>query len=69
MSNINYKNIALRELKDFSDKFENYSLGEILYSVMRQITTDVKSIKILRSYTDEEIYTFIDKAKEIEEEQ
>lgn len=68
MSTINYRNIALRELKDFADNFPKYSLGEILYSVLRPEVADPTSIKSLRDLSDEQIYTMIDKAKEIESE-
>lgn len=68
MSNMNYRNIAVREIKDFADQFPDYSLGQILYSIVRQATSDPSAIKGLRDLSDEQVYTMIDKAKELESE-
>lgn len=68
MSKVNYKNIALREIKELSEAFPKYSLGEILYSILREEISGVSQIKDLKNLSDEHIYTGIDKAKEIESE-
>lgn len=68
MSGINYRNIAIRELKDFSEQFSDYTLGEILYAVIRGKVTDPAAIKELRNLSDEQIYTMIEKAREAEAE-
>lgn len=68
MSGMNYRNIAIREIKDFAEQFPNYSLGEILYTVIRQSGIDSAAIKELRNLSDEQVYTMIDKAREIETE-
>lgn len=67
MSKLNYRNIALRELKEFVDRNSDYTLGEILYSIVRFQVKEGDSIGKLRDLTDEEVYTIIDKAKETEE--
>jgi len=65
---MNYRNIALRGLKEYADEFPEYALGQILYSVVRKEVTDCNSIKSLRDLTDEQVYSIIDKARETERE-
>jgi hypothetical protein len=63
---MNFKNNALRELPNFSKDFPEYSLGEILYSVIR--ITGAKKISDLLILSDEEIFSAIEKAKVQEKE-
>ena len=58
---MNFKNNALRELPNFSKEFQEYSLGEIIYSVIR--ITGAKKISDLLTLSDEEIFSAIEKAK------
>lgn len=58
---MNFKNNALRELPNFSKEFPDYSLGEIIYSVVR--LTGAKKISDLLLISDEEIFSAIEKAK------
>lgn len=68
MGKLNHRNIALRELKDMADKFPSYTLGEILYSVIREGVSGIKEVKDLKNLSDEEVYTMIEKANETETE-
>lgn len=63
---MNFKNNALRELLNFSKDIPDYSLGEILYSVIR--ITGAKKVSDLLSLSDEEIFSAIEKAKVQEKE-
>ena len=63
---MNFKNNSIREVANFSKDFPDYSLGEILYSVIR--VTGAKKISDLLLLTDEEIFTAIEKAKTQEKE-
>lgn len=63
---MNYKNIALRELKDLSEKLPDYTLGQLLYSVLRTGGKADMTVKDLLNFTDEQIYTMVEKAREIE---
>lgn len=65
---MNYRNIALRELKDFADQFPTYTLGEILFSVLKTGNSANMPIKELLNLSDEQIYTMLEKAKEVEAE-
>ena len=58
---MNFKNNALRELPNFSKEFPDYSLGEIIYSVVR--LTGAKKISDLLLISDEDIFSAIEKAK------
>jgi len=64
---MNYKNIAIRTLSEFSDKQKNMTLGEIFYSIFREKNSKV-DIKDLKNMSDEDVYTMIDRAKQFEEE-
>lgn len=63
---MNFKNNALRELSILSKELPDYTLGEILYSVIR-LTSAKKTSEIL-NLTDEEIFSAIEKAKTQEKE-
>ena len=56
---MNYKNNALRDLQNFAKEFPEYSLGELLYSVLR--LTGAKKISDLVTLSDEDIFSAIEK--------
>ena len=58
---MNFKNNALRELPILAKELPEYTLGEILYSVIR--LTGVKKSSDLLTLSDEEIFSAIEKAK------
>lgn len=64
---MNYRNIALRTLSEFSDNKKDMTLGEIFYSIFRVKNSKVE-IAELKNMSDEEIYSIIDKAKQFEDE-
>jgi hypothetical protein len=57
---MNHKKIGLRDQQKFVDNFENYSLGEVYYAILR--STGAKKISDLLLLTDEEIATSINQA-------
>ncbi len=63
---MNYRNNGLREFIEMSKEFPEYSLGEVLYSGLR--LAGVKNIQDLLEKTDEELFTAINKAIEVEKE-
>lgn len=56
---MNYKNNALRDLQSFAKEFPEYSLGELLYSVLR--LTGAKKVSDLVTLSDEDIFSAIEK--------
>lgn len=61
---MNNRNIAFRELKSFSETYSNYSVGEVLYSILRLDSGgNLKTIKDLKNLTDDGFYELICKAK------
>lgn len=65
---MNYKNIATRTLLEFLEKNPKMSFGEVLYSVLRENNSGVKSITDIKNLSDERCYSIIEKAKQFEEE-
>lgn len=63
---MNFKNNALRELSTLSKEFPEYTLGEVLYSVIR--LTGAKKTSELLLISDEEFFSAIEKAKQQEQE-
>lgn len=63
---MNYKNIGIREISELAKTVPDYTLGETLYAFLR--LAGVKEIKQLLEKTDEEIFTAINKAVEVEKE-
>lgn len=57
---MDYRKIGLKDLSKFADKFEDYTLGEVIYAVTRM--TGAKKISELLSLSDEEISTSINQA-------
>lgn len=64
---MSYKNNTLRELQEFTKEFPTYTLSEILYSAIRLI--GVKDIKDLMKVSDEQLYTAINSAIDLEKEE
>lgn len=56
---MNYKNNALRDLQNFAKDFPEYSLGELLYSILR--LTGAKKVSDLVILSDEDIFSAIEK--------
>lgn len=56
---MNYKNNALRDLQNFAKEFPQYSLGELLYSILR--LTGAKTVSDLITLSDEDIFSAIEK--------
>lgn len=65
---MNFKKIAIRTISEFTDEIPEMSLGEILYSIVREQNSGIKELKDLRNISDEGIYTIIEKAKKFEKE-
>jgi hypothetical protein len=63
---MNYKNNALRDLQAFAKEFPQYSLGELLYSVLR--LTGARTISELITLSDEDIFSALEKTIEDEKE-
>lgn len=61
---MNYKNNAHRELKNMIETLPDYTLGEVLYSVLR--ITKAKTVADVKTLTDEEVFTAIEKSLELE---
>ena len=68
---MNYKNITIRELLDFSNEYPNYTLGDILFSVLQPVAlaNNKSSLHWIRDISDEQFFTFVEKAREIEKEE
>lgn len=64
---LNYRNIAARELQEFITENPTMSIGEILYSVIRENNLGVE-FKDIKTLSDEQIYSAIEKAKQFEKE-
>lgn len=67
---MNYKNITLRELKEFGDEHPDYSVADLLYSVLQPVAihNEKSSLQWIRNISDEQMFTFVERAKELEKE-
>lgn len=65
---MNYRAIGLATLTEYAEKNPDYTLGQLLYSFLRKPISGIENLKELNSIDDEDIYTFIEKAKDIETE-
>lgn len=63
---MNYKNESIRQLQQFVKDIQDYSLGEIIYSATR--LTGAKTIIDIKNLSDEDFYTAIEKASQLEKE-
>ena len=59
---MNYKNIATRELEAFRKEFDNYSITEILFAVLR-LDGIVSKLSDILNITDEEFYHLVTEAR------
>jgi hypothetical protein len=60
---MNYKAIALNTLIEYSEENSEYSVGQLLYSFLREPISGIVKFNELNSITDEDLYTIIEKAK------
>lgn len=67
---MNYKNETLRQLMAFGAEHPEYSLTDLLYSVLQPvaIANNQHSVNWIRSISDEQMFTFVEKAREVEKE-
>ena len=65
---MNYRAIAETTMRELMDENPEYTLGEILYSFLREPVSGLKSIREIKKLSEEDIYTIIEKAKSIENE-
>ena len=63
---MNYKAIGLNTLVEYVENTE-YTLGEVLYSILREPISGVKKISELKEMSDEDVYTMIENARNSEE--
>lgn len=64
-SNINYKPLFIDKVMEFSEDFQEYSLGEMLFSIMTQLSrngVDINNKADLLNLTDQQLYSAIDNA-------
>lgn len=68
---MNYKNESIRELLKFGQEFPDYSLGELLFSVLQPVSlhNGKGSLSWVTEISDERFFTFIEKAREVEKEE
>lgn len=68
---MNYKNITLRELLEFGAECPDYSVGDLIYSIFQPvaIANNKCSLGWIREISDEQMFTFVDRAKELEKEE
>lgn len=63
---MNYKKNSLREIDKFIQEFPDYTLGEVLYTVLR--LTKVEKLSDIKKLSDEEIFSAVEQANEVEKE-
>lgn len=63
---MNFKAIGLNTFVEYVENTE-YTLGEVLYSILRNPISGIEKISDLKSMSDEDIYTIIEKARNAEE--
>lgn len=63
---MNYKPMIIEKLKEFSDTYPEYSVGQMLYAMMRRKSMKGKpegiSTAWIMDISDSDIYSAIDKA-------
>lgn len=67
---MDYRHTSIDTLTEFAEEFPQMTLGDILYSFLREgiLGKKIESITDIRSLGDREIYIAIDKAKKYETE-
>ena len=71
MKGLNHKPLVLAKIKELVNDFPEYTLGEIFYSILRNVDKEKGSnlvVKELLSKTDREIFTAVDLAQKTEKE-
>jgi hypothetical protein len=63
---MNYRSIAIAELVSFAKENPDYTLGQILYSFLREGNSGCKKIPEIMDISDEDMYSMIENAKEKE---
>ncbi len=62
----NYRNIGYREIKTLLNTNNNYSLGEVIYSILRLEDYEMR-VKDIKNISDKRFYELIEKAKTVED--
>lgn len=62
---MNYKNLAYRGIQNLLNNHSNYTLGEVLYCILRLKSFDVK-VKDIKDISDEELYRLVETAIKVE---
>lgn len=63
---MNYRAIAIAELTDFTKETPGYSLGEVLYSILRTKESGCETLSDIKKLTDEQLYNIIENVRESE---
>lgn len=63
---MNYRTIATTELINFAKETPAYSLGEVLYSVLRTKESGCETLSDIKRLTDEQLYNIIENVRESE---
>lgn len=64
---MNYKNSAVSEIENLIELFPAYTLGQILLSVIKRKPEGISISEWLYTISDEDLFTEIEKTKQIEE--
>lgn len=65
---MNYRNIAISELMETANRFPDNSIGQVILSVIkRRENKDISVQEWLFSVTDEDFFTAIEKANQVEQ--
>lgn len=62
---MNYKNLAYRGIQNLLNNHNNYTLGEVLYCILRLKSFDIK-VKDIKDISDEELYKLVETAIKVE---
>jgi hypothetical protein len=65
----NYGTLIISSLKDFQKTFPDMTFGEIMYSFLRQNELTGKTLKDIRTLSDEDIYQSIEKSIKYEQDE
>lgn len=69
MSKLNYNAISKREFETLNTQTNNnYSMGELIYSVLRLKSLDLK-VKDIKNITDEEFLALTERAIKVEKDE
>ena len=71
MKGLNHKPLVLAKIKELVNDFPDYTLGEIFYSIFRNVDKEKGNnlkVKDILHKTDREIFTAVDLSQKIEKE-